>query len=94
MKERIYCQYYRCIVYEKRLLLIQENNAAYEKLKLRLEKAKQRLEKMRKRITLIRTEATNKQVAEVIGIKKGTVDASLHKLKARLNNLSEKSQLN
>jgi hypothetical protein len=94
MKERIYCQYYRCIVYEKRLLLIQENNAAYEKLKFRLEKAKQRLEKMRKRITLIRTEATNKQVAEVIGIKKGTVDASLHKLKARLNSMSEKSQLN
>jgi RNA polymerase sigma factor (sigma-70 family) len=94
MKERIYCQYYRCIVFEKRLLLIQENTAAYEKLKLRLEKAKQRLERMRKRITLIRTEATNKQVAEVIGIKKGTVDASLHKLKARLKNLSDKSQLN
>jgi hypothetical protein len=94
MKERIYCQYYRCIVYEKRLLLIQENTAAYEKLKLRLEKAKQRLEKMRKRITLIRTEATNRQVAQVIGIKKGTVDASLHKLKTRLNDLSEKSLLN
>ena len=94
MKERIYCQYYRCIVYEKRLLLIQENTAAYEKLKHRLEKAKQRLERMRKRMTLIRTEATNSQVAQVIGIKKGTVDASLHKLKAGLKNLSEKSLLN
>jgi RNA polymerase sigma factor (sigma-70 family) len=94
MKERIYCQYYRCIVFEKRLLLVQENTTAYIKLKLRLEKAKQRLEKMRKRITLIRTEATNRQVAEVIGIKKGTVDASLHKLRAKLKSLSDKSPLN
>jgi hypothetical protein len=94
MRERIYCQYYRCIVYEKRLSLIQENTAAYDKLKLRLEKAKLRLERMRKRISLIRTEATNNQVAEVIGVKKGTVDASLHKLRSRLNDLSDKSLLN
>jgi hypothetical protein len=94
MKERIYCQYYRCFVYEKRLLLIEENTAAYSKLKVRLEKAKRRLEKMRKRLTLIRTDATNKQVAEVIGVKKGTVDASLYKLKAKLNILAKKSLLN
>ena len=83
MRERIYSQYYRCIAYEKRLLLIQENTAAYGKLKLRHEKAKQRLEKMRRRLALIRTDATNRQVAEVIGIKKGTVDASLFRLKAK-----------
>jgi DNA-directed RNA polymerase specialized sigma24 family protein len=94
MKERIYCQYYRCIVFEKRLLFIQENTAAYEKLKLRLEKAKLRLERMRKRITLIRTEATNEQVAQVIGVKKGTIDSSLHKLRIKLKELSDKSQLN
>jgi len=94
MKERIYCQYYRCLVYEKRLTLLQENTTAYNKLKLRLEKARQRLEKMRKRITLIRTEATNRQVAEVIGVKKGTVDASLHSLKTKLNTLASKSMLN
>jgi hypothetical protein len=94
MKERIYCQHYRCIVYAKRLLLMQENTVAYDKLKLRYEKAKIRLEKMRKRSTLIRTEATNKQVAQVIGVKKGTVDASLHKLKAKLKDLSDKSELN
>ena len=94
MKERIYRQYYRCLVYEKRLSHIPENTISYSKLKYRMEKARKILENMRKRITLIRTEATNKQVAEVIGISKGTVDASLHKLKIRLNTLSGKANLN
>jgi hypothetical protein len=94
MKERIYCQFYRCIVYEKRLSIIRENTTAYEKLRLRLERARQRLERMRKRITSIRKEATNKQVAEVIGITKGTVDASLHRLKAKWEVMSKKADLN
>jgi hypothetical protein len=94
MKERIYCQYYRCIVFEKRLAHIQENSVSWEKLNVRLIKAKKRLEKMRKRLTLIRTEATNSQVAEVIGVKKGTIDASLHMLKIKLNSFSDKSLLN
>jgi FixJ family two-component response regulator len=63
-------------------------------MKLRLEKARLRLEKMRKRLSKIRTDATNKQVAEVIGIKKGTVDASLYKLKAKLVSVAGKSHLN
>jgi len=94
MKERIYCQYYRCIVYEKRLLLLQENTAAFNKMKVRLEKARLRLEKMRKRLCGIRTDATNKQVAEVLGAKKGTVDSSLHKLREKLKSMSDKSHLN
>jgi hypothetical protein len=94
MKERIYCQYYRCIVYEKRLLLVQENSAAYDKMKIRLKKSRLRLEKMRERLSKIRKDATNRQVAEVIGIKKGTVDASLYKLKAKLESMAEKSHFN
>jgi hypothetical protein len=94
MKERIYSQFYRCIVYEKKLLYFLENTDAYKKLKLKQEKARQRLEKMRKRMAIVRKDATNDQVAEVIGIKKGTVDASLYKLKAKLKHLAEKSSLN
>jgi hypothetical protein len=94
LKERIYCQFYRCIIYEKRLSLIRENTMAYEKLHLRLEKARLRLNKMRKRVTSIRTEATNKQIAEIIGITKGTVDSSLHRLKAKWENMSKKADLN
>jgi hypothetical protein len=94
MQERIYCQFYRCIVYENRLSIVEENAAAHEKLHLRLEKARQRLEKMRKRMTSVRKDATNKQVAEVIGITKGTVDASLHRLKERWEIMSKKADLN
>jgi len=94
MKERIYRQYYRCIIYEKRLLLLHENTILYNKMFLRLEKARQRLEKMRVRMSKIRTDASNKQVADVIGIKKGTVDASLFKLKAKWEILASKSDLN
>ena len=94
MKERIYSLYYRCIVFEKRLSFIQENTVSWEKLNIRLIKAKKRLERMRKRLTLMRTEATNRQVAEVIGVKKGTIDASLYMLKAKMNSLSDKSMLN
>ena len=94
IKERIYCQYYRCIVYEKRLSLFEENSIAHEKLKQRLEKAKQRLESMRKRMMSIRMEATNKQVADVIGITKGTVDASLFRLKTQWKILAKKADLN
>jgi Fe-S-cluster containining protein len=94
LKERIHCQFYRCIIYENRLSLFQENSAAYDKLKHKLEKARQRLERMRRRMAGIRTEATNRQIADVIGITKGTVDASLHRLKTRWEIMSKKANLN
>ena len=94
MKERIYCQYYRCAVYEKRLSFMQENSVSWEKLNQKLTRARKRLERMRKRFSLIRTEATNTQIAEVIGVKKGTIDSSLYMLKAKLNSLADNSMLN
>ncbi|MDR3021043.1 MAG: hypothetical protein LBU66_09125 [Treponema sp.] len=94
MKERIYCQYYRCIAYENRLSLLRENIGAYNKLKLRLERARRRLKKMRDRLALVRTEASNRQVAQVIGISKGTVDSSLFKLKEKMENLAKEPTLN
>ena len=84
MKERIHSQYYRCIVYEKRLAAISENSLIYAHLKKQLQKARQRLDAMRKRLAKFRMEATNGQVADAIGIKKGTVDSNLHTLKNRL----------
>ena len=94
MKERIYCQFYRCIVYEKRLTIMNENTGSYNKMTIKLEKARQRLYKMRKRITNVRTEATNKQIAEVIGTTKGTVDASLCRLKIKWEKMSKNAELN
>jgi predicted metal-dependent hydrolase len=94
MKERIYSQYYRCIVYEKRLSFTTKDSNAYLKLKMRLEKARRRLEKMRKRMAKIRTDATNREIAQVIGISKGAVDAGLYRIKTRWDITEDKPSLN
>lgn len=94
LRERIYCQFYRCIVYEKRLAAMPENSAISARMQSQLQRARQRLEAMRKRLAGIRPDATNRQIAELIGIAKGTVDASLHSLKARWNNGPNTSILN
>jgi hypothetical protein len=94
LKERIFCQFYRCIIYEKKLSLLRENTLAYKRQLRQLERGKDRLDKMRDRLTRTRKEATHKQIAEVIGITKGTVDASLHRLKAKWEKMSKKADLN
>jgi hypothetical protein len=94
MKERIYGQFYRCIVYEHRLSYITENTTMYYKLKQRLNKARNRLEKMRKRALKVRTCPSNREIAGVIGVTKGSIDATLYKLRARLNAIEEKAILN
>ena len=85
MKEKMYCQFYKCIVLEKKLKLTEESTTAYNKLKTQLKNARIKLEKMRSRLSLIKKDATNSQVAEVIGIRKGSVDSSLYKLKEKFN---------
>jgi len=96
MRERIYCQFYRCIVYEKRLGYLEENTHGWKVLKEKLDKARDRLERMRARVGKIRTDASNREVASVIGVAKGSVDAGLHRLKARCNipDPDEKTLLN
>jgi hypothetical protein len=94
MKERIYGQFYRCIVYEHRLSYITENTTMYYKLKQRLKKARNRLEKMRKRALKVRTCPSNREIAGVIGVTKGSVDATLYKLRAKLNAIEENAILN
>ena len=94
LRERIFCQYYRCMVIDKRISLVNENTITYKKLLVRQEKARQRLEKMRHRMSCIRTEATNSQIANVIGVKKGTVDSSLFQLKMQWKKMAKNSDLN
>jgi len=94
MKESLNTQFIRCLVYEKRLSLLKENAAAYNKLKIKQKKARERLDKMRKRMASIRIDATNRQIAEIIGTSKGTVDASLHRLRGKWEKMSKKAVLN
>jgi len=85
MQERIHSQYFRCIIYENNLRVVQRDTMLSQKLEIQLEKAWQRFRTMRKRYSNIRTEATNQQIADLLKVSKGTVDANLHALKTRLN---------
>jgi DNA-directed RNA polymerase specialized sigma24 family protein len=83
LKERIHAQYYRCLSFQYRLSSLVPGTAMYEKLKGRFERAKKRFFSMRKRLEGIRVSATNKQIAEVMGIPRGSVDSGLHTLKEK-----------
>jgi biotin operon repressor len=83
LQERIVCQFYRCIVVEKRLRSAAEGSARYEKLAKSLKGARERLTSMRKRLSGIRVDATNQQVADLLGITKGAVASNLHALRNR-----------
>ncbi|MDR2402703.1 MAG: hypothetical protein LBD78_01595 [Spirochaetaceae bacterium] len=88
LKERLHSQYYRCISFERRLLVITEDSAQEALMQRCLEKSRLRIKALRKRLKSIRLDATNRQVAEILGIPKGTVDSSLFALKSRQKNLA------
>jgi DNA-directed RNA polymerase specialized sigma24 family protein len=85
LRERIYCQFYRCIILEKQLKAAPVDSTPAIKLKTRLERSRIRLEKMRKRLARIRVYASNLEIAKTLGIPKGTIDSNLHALKSRWN---------
>jgi hypothetical protein len=82
-RERIHTLYYRCISFERRMNAALEGSTKYEKLKIRLERARKQLVSMRKRFSRMRTNPTNREVAQVLGLPKGTVDSSLFAIKAK-----------
>ncbi|MDR0496394.1 MAG: hypothetical protein LBH42_02130 [Treponema sp.] len=84
LRERLYCQHYRCLAYEKRLNAAQAGTDYYEKMKNRFERAKRRFLAMKKRLGGMRTAASNRMIAEVMGIPRGTVDSGLFAIKHRL----------
>jgi DNA-directed RNA polymerase specialized sigma24 family protein len=79
----IECQYYRCIVYQKRLMYTVHGSAGQTRLNRLLERARLRFEHMRKRLKGIRFDATNGQIAEILNIPKGTVDSSLYSIRKK-----------
>jgi len=83
MKERIHGQFYRCLAFQKRLKAASPNSAHWYKMKRCMELSRKRLISMRKRIKTMRMEATNEEIARVLGITKGTVDANLYLIRQR-----------
>jgi DNA-binding CsgD family transcriptional regulator len=88
MQERIYTQYYRCMVFEKKLKGAAPNSARREKLLSRLARGRKRLKSMRERLARMKTGASNRQVAEVLEAAKGTIDAHLSNVKGKLEDRS------
>jgi len=83
LKERIHSQHYRCLAYEKHMHNAEPGTEHHEKLKKRLERAKKRYKTMRKRLAGIRMSASNRMIADILGIPHGTVDSGLFAIRNR-----------
>jgi len=83
MKERLHGQFYRCLAFQNRLKAASPNSAHWYKMKRCVEISRKRLISMRKRIQTMRMEATNEEIARVLGIAKGTVDSNLYLIRQR-----------
>ncbi|MDR0556408.1 MAG: hypothetical protein LBG43_00850 [Treponema sp.] len=83
LKIRIHSQYYRCVTFEERLRLLDDDSPNYEKTKALLERGRKRLANMKKRLAGLRVDASNRQVAEILCIPKGTVDSILYAIKKK-----------
>lgn len=86
MRERIYRQYYRCLISEKRLEGMNPSSPGYSNMREYLKRSRELLGRMRKRYQMVRANASNRVVAEVLGVPKGTVDSNLSAVKAKWNN--------
>jgi biotin operon repressor len=85
LQERVFTQYYRCISFEKRLRVAPEDSTRHRKMKRCLERGRKRLESMRRRLAALKTDASNRQVAEILGVAKGTVDSNIYTVKSKHN---------
>ena len=83
LQEKLNCQYYRCAVYRRQLESLPETAARRDTLRGRLERAQARYANIKQRLATINREASNSQIAKVLGIPKGTVDSSLYTLKQK-----------
>jgi hypothetical protein len=84
LRDRLHCQHYRCLAYEKRMNAAPQGSACYEKLRDRFRRAKLRFFSMKRRLERLRVDASNRMIADVLGIPKGTVDSCLFAVKNHL----------
>ena len=81
LRERINRQFYRCILFQEKLRGVTEDSIAAQRLKKQLERERSRLVTARKRFMRSRLAPSNYQIAKLLGISKGTVDAVLYNLR-------------
>ena len=83
LRDRLHSQHYRCLIYQKRMTSIQPGSNYYDKLKCRFERARKRFYAMKKRLCGMRAAASNRMIAEILGIPRGTVDSGLFAIRNR-----------
>jgi biotin operon repressor len=81
LRERCFLQYFRCISCENRLRLAEKDSNQYIMLSDKARRQRIRLTGMRNRLKHMRIEASNQQIADILGIPKGTVDSTIHLIK-------------
>lgn len=84
MQERIQCHYYRCLAFETKLRTLREGSARYERIQAQLKRGKARYERMQNRFASIKFDATNRQIADILGVPKGTVDSTIHGIRMKI----------
>ena len=84
LRERLYLQHYRCLAHHKRMNYAQPGTDYHTRMKDRFERARKRYYAMKKRLEGMRKSASNKMIADILGIPLGTVDSGLSVIKNRM----------
>jgi hypothetical protein len=85
LEDKVYGQYYSCMCLEKRLKNAEPDSAQYNKLKRALKKCSKRYEALKEQLNGARGSASNNQIAQVLGIPKGTIDSILYIIKHKFD---------
>jgi len=83
LREKVHGQYYRCLAYQRRMDMTLPGTMYHEKMRGRFERAQKRYTAMKKRFGRMRMTASNRMIANVLGVPKGTVDTGLSTIKKR-----------
>ena len=89
LQDRIHLQHYRCLAYQKRMNHSQRGSDYYFLMESRFKRAVSRHHSMKKRLSSMRKAASNRMIAQVLGIPVGTVDSGLSAIKSRLSDLKD-----
>ena len=98
LRERANMQFCRNLFYQQTLQCRPENYVVVDRLTKRLERGKIRLAATLKRLSRLRSDPSNQQISEILGVARGTVDSALHYIKRldlqALDNNQNKNILN
>jgi DNA-directed RNA polymerase specialized sigma24 family protein len=81
LRERVYAQFYRCLSFQSRAASAPAGSARETRYLKCLGRGVKRLDRMRETLRTLHADASNREIAKVLGVSKGAVDAGLHNVK-------------